>query len=300
MKYVCLVYGEESILHAMAPHELADWTPTPSRMTAPLSGKAGWSSPRRCSRSGHPRPCGAGTARMLVTDGPFAETKEQLLGFVMVEADESRRSPGRRRRDSALPAWAASRCGRSTTSPAPDRPNRTLADVDPFRAGKRDDALGSEPHRRVGGASGGDDLVEAAQRNVAIDGQRRRQSERTDAADGMAGRGESLVGVEHARLGAEAILEFSVVQSGGAACDHKNDAVAHTQADRLGDLRRLDAMRCCGKRHRRRACLGVDDSDVGGSFGKEGADRIQTHFQIASPLSRRGVSADRPEAWRMK
>ena len=51
--------------------------------------RADWAT--RCSRRRPPRPCASATARRLVTDGPFAETKEQLGGYYLVEAQGPRR-----------------------------------------------------------------------------------------------------------------------------------------------------------------------------------------------------------------
>jgi len=44
------------------------------------------SSPTRFSRSRRRPPSGSGTGRLSATDGPFAETKEQLGGFILIEA----------------------------------------------------------------------------------------------------------------------------------------------------------------------------------------------------------------------
>ena len=37
---------------------------------------------------GRPSRCGAKTARSIVTDGPYAETKEQLGGILLLEAND--------------------------------------------------------------------------------------------------------------------------------------------------------------------------------------------------------------------
>ena len=52
--------------------------------------------------------------RISTSDGPFAETKEHLGGFILIEAADSRRGDPDRRRGSPWPSTAASRCGRST------------------------------------------------------------------------------------------------------------------------------------------------------------------------------------------
>lgn len=80
MKYLCLVYGPESQISKMDDHECLAYD-------------------RSVRESGH---CVASEAlesvttaktvrvrdgKVNVVDGPFAETKEQLAGFYMIEAD---------------------------------------------------------------------------------------------------------------------------------------------------------------------------------------------------------------------
>lgn len=83
MKYLCLVYADESLLHsqpdspqdaecqsyaesvAESGHMLAAEALQPVRTAATVRMRAG---------------------RVTVTDGPFAETKEQLTGFYLIDA----------------------------------------------------------------------------------------------------------------------------------------------------------------------------------------------------------------------
>jgi len=86
MKYVCLVYGEEQKLHDLTPQG-----------QAALDASA-LAYDRSLEKSGHliiaqalqsvktSKSVRRRAGKNLVTDGPFAETKEQLLGFLMVEA----------------------------------------------------------------------------------------------------------------------------------------------------------------------------------------------------------------------
>ena len=87
MKYVCLVYGEEKDLYALTPERGAklDADSLAYDRSLDLEGKliiAQALQSVRTSKSVRRR-----EGKRLVIDGPFAETKEQLLGFVMVEAD---------------------------------------------------------------------------------------------------------------------------------------------------------------------------------------------------------------------
>ncbi|KRB20849.1 MULTISPECIES: YciI family protein [Mesorhizobium] len=87
MKYVCLVYGEEKDLHALTVERGAklDADSLAYDRSLDQQGKliiAQALQSVKTSKSVRRR-----RGKRLVTDGPFAETKEQLLGFVMVEAD---------------------------------------------------------------------------------------------------------------------------------------------------------------------------------------------------------------------
>jgi len=86
MKYVLLVYGEEKDLFALSPERSAKLDADSLAYDRELDqqGKliiAQALQPVKTSKSLRRR-----KGKRLVTDGPFAETKEQLLGFVMVEA----------------------------------------------------------------------------------------------------------------------------------------------------------------------------------------------------------------------
>jgi hypothetical protein len=79
MKYLCLVYGEEARIAGMDDHECL-------AVDAELRGSG------HCIASEALQPTSTATTvrvrngRMTVSDGPFAETKEALAGFYLVEA----------------------------------------------------------------------------------------------------------------------------------------------------------------------------------------------------------------------
>lgn len=86
MKYVCLVYGEEQDLHNLTAEGSAKLDASSIAYDRSLEAKghlivAEALQSVKTSRSVRRR---KGTT--LITDGPFAETKEQLLGFIMIEA----------------------------------------------------------------------------------------------------------------------------------------------------------------------------------------------------------------------
>ena len=79
MKYLCLVYGEEQKLQAMDDRHC-------------LAYDAAIRASGHCVASEALQPVSTATTvrvregRVAITDGPFAETKEQLAGFYLIEA----------------------------------------------------------------------------------------------------------------------------------------------------------------------------------------------------------------------
>ena len=79
MKYLCLVYGEESQIAAMDDKECLEYD-------AALRASG------HCLASEALQPVATATTvrmrhgRLSVSDGPFAETKEALAGFYLIEA----------------------------------------------------------------------------------------------------------------------------------------------------------------------------------------------------------------------
>ena len=86
MKFLCLAYEEEQLLSALTP---ADWQALRQETLDYVDGL------RSSGRLIDARPLQSATTastvrvrggRLSVTDGPFAETKEQIGGYFLVEA----------------------------------------------------------------------------------------------------------------------------------------------------------------------------------------------------------------------
>ncbi len=81
MKYLCLVYGEESKIGAMSDDDC-------------MAYDAAIRADGHCIASEALQPVRTATTvrvrngRVSITDGPFAETKEQLAGFYLVDAED--------------------------------------------------------------------------------------------------------------------------------------------------------------------------------------------------------------------
>lgn len=109
MKYLCLVYGEESALAGFPDEECV--------AHGDVAREKGY-----CLAAEALQPVATATTvrirngRVSVTDGPFAETKEQLAGFYLIEA-----------RDLNEAIQLASRIPPARVGSVEVRPVRTLA-----------------------------------------------------------------------------------------------------------------------------------------------------------------------------
>ena len=79
MKYLCLVYLEEQKLHAVSDRECMDCGDAFRASGVLVAGQA--LQPVDTAATVRVR-----NGKLTVTDGPFAETKEQLAGFYLLEA----------------------------------------------------------------------------------------------------------------------------------------------------------------------------------------------------------------------
>jgi hypothetical protein len=87
MNYVCLVYGEENYIDALSKDGLAELDRRSVAYDKSLekAGKLVIAQALQSVKTSMTVRKRSG--KVVVTDGPFAETKEQLLGFVMLEAE---------------------------------------------------------------------------------------------------------------------------------------------------------------------------------------------------------------------
>jgi hypothetical protein len=88
MKYLCLVYGEEKALAALSKREM-EVLVDDSLAYDDVLRKSGYYlvsaalQPVETAKTVRVR-----NHKRSITDGPFAETKEQLLGFILIEASD--------------------------------------------------------------------------------------------------------------------------------------------------------------------------------------------------------------------
>jgi hypothetical protein len=79
VKYLCLVYGEEKAMKTIADSECLAWGETLRGTGTYVAAEA--LQPVETAKTVRVR-----NGRAVVTDGPFAETKEYLAGFYLVDA----------------------------------------------------------------------------------------------------------------------------------------------------------------------------------------------------------------------
>jgi hypothetical protein len=86
MNYVCLVYGQEKYIEALGKEGLADLDrrSTDYDKSIEKAGKLVIAQALQSVKTSTTIRKRSG--KVVATDGPFAETKEQLLGFVMIDA----------------------------------------------------------------------------------------------------------------------------------------------------------------------------------------------------------------------
>lgn len=86
MKYLCLVYSEESALKAMAKGEFEAFSDEHVAVDEELRN-TGHSILAEALQPAHTATTvRVRSGRLSTTDGPFAETKEQLTGFYLIQA----------------------------------------------------------------------------------------------------------------------------------------------------------------------------------------------------------------------
>ncbi len=81
MKYICLVYGEESKIGAMVDDECMEFDGAIRKSGNCIASEA-------LQRTGTAKTLKIRNGNVSIMDGPFAETKEALAGFYLVDAKD--------------------------------------------------------------------------------------------------------------------------------------------------------------------------------------------------------------------
>jgi len=86
MKYACLVYAEESTFAAMSPEEGTRLTDSAIDYDAGLRARGQLIYAQALQATDTAVTVRVRGGKASITDGPFAETKEHLAGFMLIEA----------------------------------------------------------------------------------------------------------------------------------------------------------------------------------------------------------------------
>ena len=86
MKYLCLVYGELSTLTGLSQADARALTEESLDYDEALQKRGHFIAAQALEPVRAAKTVRVRNGKVAVTDGPFAETKEQLLGFVLIEA----------------------------------------------------------------------------------------------------------------------------------------------------------------------------------------------------------------------
>jgi hypothetical protein len=88
MKYLCLVYGEERVLDALSKGEMQILIDQSLAHDDVLRKSGHYLVSAALQRVETAKTVRIRNGKRFVTDGPFAETKEQLLGFILIDATD--------------------------------------------------------------------------------------------------------------------------------------------------------------------------------------------------------------------
>jgi hypothetical protein len=86
MKYLCMIHVDESALDALSPAENDALSREALEYDDELRASGHFVAAQALERAGAAAIVRTRNGRTSTTDGPFAETKEQLGGFVLIEA----------------------------------------------------------------------------------------------------------------------------------------------------------------------------------------------------------------------
>jgi hypothetical protein len=88
MQYLCLVYGEQKALDALSQREMARLVDESLAYDDVLRTSGHYLVSAALQRVETAKTVRVRDRKRIITDGPFAETKEQLLGFILIEASD--------------------------------------------------------------------------------------------------------------------------------------------------------------------------------------------------------------------
>ncbi len=88
MQYLLMIYGDEAAVHGTTPQEGKAMSEAYAQFTQDIVRSGHLKGGDQLKPSNTATTIRRGDGRSLITDGPFAETREQLAGYYIVEAKD--------------------------------------------------------------------------------------------------------------------------------------------------------------------------------------------------------------------
>ncbi|HEY2064773.1 MAG TPA: YciI family protein [Gemmatimonadaceae bacterium] len=88
MKYLCLIYGDETRWPKMSPEESGKWLGEYNDYTHDIQSSGHYVAGEALTPTTTATTIRVRNGKRVTTDGPFAETKEQLGGFYLIDAKD--------------------------------------------------------------------------------------------------------------------------------------------------------------------------------------------------------------------
>src|SRR5829696_623083 len=88
MKYICLIYSDESQFPKLPQDHMQKMMSEYREFTESIKGSGHYVTGDRLQPTGNATTVRVRDGKLSTTDGPFAETKEQLGGFYMIDAKD--------------------------------------------------------------------------------------------------------------------------------------------------------------------------------------------------------------------
>jgi len=88
MKYLCLIYSDETVWPKLPQAETEKWMAEYMEFGQSIKASGQYVAAHRLQPTSAATTVRVRNGKLSTTDGPFAETKEQLGGFYMIEAKD--------------------------------------------------------------------------------------------------------------------------------------------------------------------------------------------------------------------
>lgn len=88
MQYLLMIYGDEAAMQGAAPEQIQTMTQSYAKFTQDIVQSGHLKGGDRLKSSNTATTIRRADGKSLMTDGPFAETREQLSGYYIIEAKD--------------------------------------------------------------------------------------------------------------------------------------------------------------------------------------------------------------------